>query len=477
MTTPVLRQELSALQLFTLGFGCIIGVGWIMLVGAWLASAGSLGAIVAFAIGGAGMLLIGLCYCTAYAQFPVAGGEVAYCYGYFGLRAAFIAGWILVLTFAIGCAFEAISVGWILAEIAPSLSGPVLYTVWGGEVHAGRLAIGLTLMLLIAVTTWLGVRATARLQDLITWGLVAVTAVCMGAALWYGDPANLEPLFADGSRRAGAGLLSVLAMVPMFFLGFNVIPQAIGEKAARVGTRQVAAAIVVSLLAAMLFYMLVILMTAIAVPRGQLLGQQLPAYTAISAALGSTTAGKIVLVAGLLGVLSTWNAIFYASTRTLLVLARIGTIPAGLAAIDPRFQTPLPAIAVTAAIGALGTLLGPAALVPMVNGLGMAMTLVFAMIAAGILRAGREPPASAVPRGVGRPRLIAAMALLMALALLLNGLTQAWAASTIRPPPEWLLLVLWGLLGAVLWVAAARWRRAVPDADRRRLLHPEPDRQ
>jgi len=250
-------------------------------------------------------------------------------------------------------------------------------------------------------------------------------------------------------------------------LGFNVIPQAVAEKSERVGTRQVALTIVLALLGAMLFYVLIILMTASAVPREELLGEELPAYTAVSAAFGSTGAGKLVLVAGLLGLLSTWNAIFYASTRTLLVLARAGTIPAGLAAIDARFRTPAAAIALTAVIGAAGTLLGPAALVPMVSGLGTAMTLVFAMIALGVLITRSRRGAAG--------RLVPAAALLVALALLANGLIQAGINSAVPLPPEWVLLAIWSLLGLLLWLAAGSWRRAVPEAERRRILLPAPE--
>lgn len=473
MAVPALRQELSAIQLFTLGFGCIIGVGWIILVGEWLANAGSLGTVIAFVIGGCGMALIGLCYCEAATRFPVAGGEVAYCYGYFGLRSAFVAGWIVVLTLAVGTAFEAISVGWILALIFPDISGPVLYFAWGEPVHAGRLLAGLVGMGLIAAINWLGIRETARLQDLITYGLIGLTLACVLVAFWAGDWANLQPLLAEPPRSAVTGTLSVLAMIPLFYLGFNVIPQAIEEKGESVGSWQVTAAIVLAILAAMVFYVLVVLMTAVAIPRDQLLGRELPAYAAISAVLGSAAAGKAVLVAGLLGLASSWNAIFFAGTRVLLVLARIGTIPEAFAQIHPVRGTPGVAIVLVAIVGSLGSLLGPAALGPMVNGLGTAMTLVFAMIAYGILATPAAGTSAARLLGPRLVKIVPTVAGLIAVGLGIVGLTQAYLGRKMFPPLEWLLLILWAALGLFFWLIVTARRRAMSDEARRRILFPQ----
>jgi hypothetical protein len=42
------------MQLFTLGFGVVVGVGWMLMVSEWLTRAGTLGAILAFAAGRGG---------------------------------------------------------------------------------------------------------------------------------------------------------------------------------------------------------------------------------------------------------------------------------------------------------------------------------------------------------------------------------------------------------------------------------------
>ncbi|MCB1022373.1 MAG: amino acid permease, partial [Acidobacteria bacterium] len=73
----------------------MIGVGWVTALGSWLTQAGPGGAILAFAAGGAVMLLIGLCYAELTAMLPVAGGEVAYAFAAHGAGRAFVVGWFL----------------------------------------------------------------------------------------------------------------------------------------------------------------------------------------------------------------------------------------------------------------------------------------------------------------------------------------------------------------------------------------------
>lgn len=41
-----MKQGLSAPQLFMMGFGAIVGVGWIVVVGEWVAQAGAPGGSV-----------------------------------------------------------------------------------------------------------------------------------------------------------------------------------------------------------------------------------------------------------------------------------------------------------------------------------------------------------------------------------------------------------------------------------------------
>ncbi|MBT6482702.1 MAG: amino acid permease, partial [Gammaproteobacteria bacterium] len=55
-------RVLGRREVLALAFGAMIGWSWVVLSGDWISSAGTLGAIVAFLIGGSAILLIGLTY-------------------------------------------------------------------------------------------------------------------------------------------------------------------------------------------------------------------------------------------------------------------------------------------------------------------------------------------------------------------------------------------------------------------------------
>ena len=121
---PALRQQLGSFQFFAIAFGSIIGVGWMVVVGDWLQSAGPLGVSLAF-LGSAGMIvLVGLCYAELATMLPVAGGEIAYTYLTSGPFLAYGVGWFLVLGYVAICAFEAVSLGRILGFLFPALNAP-----------------------------------------------------------------------------------------------------------------------------------------------------------------------------------------------------------------------------------------------------------------------------------------------------------------------------------------------------------------
>lgn len=49
---PALRRVMRAREYFTLAFGSIVGVGWMIVIDDWLARGGSTGAMLAFLLGG-----------------------------------------------------------------------------------------------------------------------------------------------------------------------------------------------------------------------------------------------------------------------------------------------------------------------------------------------------------------------------------------------------------------------------------------
>ena len=57
-----LARKLRVVDYFTLGWGTMVGVGWLVVMDDWLLRGGTLGGVLGFAIGGALLLPIGYVY-------------------------------------------------------------------------------------------------------------------------------------------------------------------------------------------------------------------------------------------------------------------------------------------------------------------------------------------------------------------------------------------------------------------------------
>jgi APA family basic amino acid/polyamine antiporter len=104
-----LKKTLGPWQFFSYSFGCIVGVGWIVLLGNWLERGGPVGAALGFALGGVIMALIGLCYAEAAGMLPVAGGEMAFGLEGWGKGMGFLGGWMVVLIYSAAAGYCASS--------------------------------------------------------------------------------------------------------------------------------------------------------------------------------------------------------------------------------------------------------------------------------------------------------------------------------------------------------------------------------
>src|SRR5438128_2276287 len=73
-----LARKLRVVDYFTLGWGTMVGAGWLVGMDDWLLRGGALGGVLGFAIGGALLLPIGYVYGQLVMAMPDAAGEVAY---------------------------------------------------------------------------------------------------------------------------------------------------------------------------------------------------------------------------------------------------------------------------------------------------------------------------------------------------------------------------------------------------------------
>lgn len=440
-----------------------------MVLGSVLVSAGPLGAAIGFVIGAGVMIPIGLCYAELTGALPYPGGEIVYAYTLFGVRWAYVAGVCLALIYVINCVFFAISVGWLLNALLPGIEGSALYTVLGATVHTGDIVVGVAGSLILLVAHWRGAKDAARLQDLATYLLLAATCIFVAIGIGRGSAVNLQPLIAPSDWAWGyGGILSVLAVTPYFFGGFNTIPQAVAELEDERDRRRIASLLAGCIITSLVFYCLVLLAVSMVLSRGQLLKFELPVAEAFRAAFHSELITGIVLVGGLLGLVAVWNALFFAATRVLYALGRARLLPSALGESGPGGRAPTTAISVVTALSIGGLFLGKGALLPVVNVTSTLFALMYVIVSLGVLRQRRAGAASGyrVPGG----QLLVWAAVLFAFYLLVLSLIQQWMDAGRGLPTEWLLMVGFGSLAWVLWLGLRKSRGSLSEVQRRRII-------
>jgi amino acid transporter len=474
--TGRLQTSIGTAQFFTLSFGCIIGVGWIVALPAWLGSAGPGGAALAFVFGGLAMMLVGLCYAELATALPVTGGEVAYAYSLYGPGASFATGWFLALSSIATTAFEAISLGWIAGAIFPGIEEPALYTVAGEPVRAASLAIGVGGT---AILTWLNYRgadAASRLQDILTWGLLVTSAWFIGAGLIKGSPDHLVPLFAGtDDRPVWRGVLSVMATAPFWYAGFDVSPQMMGERAPRASLRAAGAMIVVSIAVAAAFYVLVIISSSMTMPWRELLTLPMPAAEGFRRAFDSALLAQLVLLAAVLGLVTTWNSVFMFASRVLFTLGRARLITPRFGDAHPHYGSPAPAVLFVGVVSAAAVLLGRSALIPIVNVAGICLAGAALLVCVGVIRFRRTSPEIDRPYRVPGGSITAGLAAAVCLWMVAWALIEPAIGGAL--PLEWLVLGGWAVLGGLMWTLGAAARGTLTEKERYRLVVGDPSKE
>ncbi|HET6522317.1 MAG TPA: APC family permease, partial [Geminicoccaceae bacterium] len=296
------ERVLNNKDILALAFGAMIGWGWVVLAGTWVQSAGGLGAMLAFAIGGVAVVLIGLTYAELCAAMPLCGGEHVYSYRALGMAASYICTWTLILGYVSVVAFEAVALPTVIEHLFPGYKVGYLWTVAGWDVYFTWALVG---MLGSVIMTWINIRGIAFasfFQKLVTLLIVVVGVMFVTGALFNGESANMEPLFVGGA----GGLLTVLVMTPFMFVGFDVIPQAAEE--INLPFRQIGRVLILSVLMAVAWYILIVLGVSLALSDEEMAASSLVTADAMSAVFGGAWAGKLLVLAGVAGIVTSWNA-------------------------------------------------------------------------------------------------------------------------------------------------------------------------
>jgi APA family basic amino acid/polyamine antiporter len=437
-----LARKLRVVDYFTLGWGTMVGVGWLVVMDDWLLRGGVLGAILGFAIGGALLLPIGYVYGQLVMAIPDAGGEVAYTAKVFPKSISFATGWMMILAYFIVCPWEAVAVGRIAAYIFPGLDSIELYRVAGRPVYLPHLIIGLGLTALLTVLNYRGIRLSAIFQNWTAFGTLALFVGFVSFGITKGSPRNFPPLF---THSGFVSVLLVMQIVPYFMTGYESVSKAAEEANPEFRVRGFFKAIWMAIVVGILFYTIVIAAVGYVAPWRELTSQKFMTAVAFEHAVGARWIVSVILAAALLSLFKVFNGNLVAASRLLFAMGRRGLVDTRVATVHPRNQTPSVAIICIGLATAACMFLGDAILVP-ISEVGSVASAAGWLAACAAYYQMRPTPGKRSVAAVG-----VLVGLFMILMKILPGIPGHFSGY------EWLALGVWSLLGLGLgWRERAR---------------------
>lgn len=444
------EKSIGRKEVIALSFGAMIGWSWVLLTGDWLMRAGSLGTAIAFVIGGVAVILISLTYAELAAAMPQVGGEHVYTYRALGFTASFITSWAIVMAYINVCVFESAALPTALEYLFPELRRGYLYSVEGSDVHASLVAIGIAGALMMTFINYIGIRFAAFIQTLVTTLFVVVGVLFLVGALGYEMRGEAVPL----TRGGVVGMLTVLIMVPALMVGFDVIPQSAEE--INLPQDQIGKMIILSVCMAVVWYVAITFAVGMSLSEGDLTGTSVATADAMSKAWGSELAGAVMIVAGVGGILTSWNAFIIGGSRVLFALSESGMIPKIFSRIHPKYKTPYICILFIGVLSCISPFFGRTILVWLVDAGSFMIVVAYGFVAWAFIRLRTIEPDMPRPFKVRWGKGVGYLALLMSVLLGLLYLPMSPAA--LIWPYEWAVVLVGALigLGFYLWAVVRR---------------------
>ena len=437
-------KVLKSREVVSLAFGAMIGWSWVLMTGVWLTDAGSLGTLIAFAVGGFAVALIGLTYSELAAAMPKAGGEHIYTQRALGHRWSFACTWALLFSYVNVCLFEAVALPSAVEYLLPEIRLGTLWTFLGSDVDLGFVLLGAGAAAAVAWINVLGIRTAAFMQMLVTGLIILSGALLISGAAAFGNLENTQPLIASPAT----GILAVLIMVPALLVGFDVIPQSAEE--IDLPPNKIGRLLVISVACAVGWYVLIAFAVGLGLTSEQQASSEMATADAARALWQQPWAGTLLVLGGIGGILTSWNAFIVGGSRVLYALAHSGHVPAVFGKLHPTYKTPWVGIATIGVLSMIAPLFGKTILVWLINSGSFATTIAFLFVAISFLVLRHREPEMPRPFKVSHPRLVGYGAVTLSLGLIAAFLP--WSDSSLQWPEEWLTIVVWSTLGILLLI-------------------------
>jgi amino acid transporter len=167
-------------------------------------------------------------------------------------------------------------------------------------------------------------------------------------------------------------------------------------------------------------------------------------------AFGSPIAGQLLIIVGIGGIITSWNAFLIGGSRAVYAMALAKMLPDFLTKLHPVYKTPVNAILMIGTVSFFAPLFGKNAMTWLVNAGGLGIVLAYALVAISFLVLRKREPDMPRPFKVPQGSIVGLTA--VALSVGMCALYLPGSPAALLWPYEWALILLWSGAGLALYI-------------------------
>lgn len=226
-----MKKKLTRLDVLGLVIGSVIGWGSFTLPGKqFLPISGVINTTIGLIIGGILVIIIQNSYHIMLENNKGEGGEFTYTYNNLGEKHGFIVAWSLSLCYLSMIPLNASAYVLLFKVIfGDKLSFLYMYQVAGYKVYFSDVILMSLVILIFAYVNIKGLKVSSKVQNIMSGLLVIIVFVLLVLMIKKADTSIFLQNYVFNYEFSFKQILSVIAIVPFLFVGFDVIPQVSNE--------------------------------------------------------------------------------------------------------------------------------------------------------------------------------------------------------------------------------------------------------
>jgi APA family basic amino acid/polyamine antiporter len=341
-----LKRDIRTSGAILMGLGSIVGTGIFVSIAIATQISGN-GIVIAIVVAAALATFNGLSSAQLAAAHPVSGGTYEYGYRYLGSYFGFTAGWMFLIAKS--------------ASAATAVLGCASYLFYLFEIEVSTSTLVLTGIAILLVMTLLVSGGISR-SNLTNKIIVTITLLGLASLVTAGFIVNGAPMDPILNMFEGSDISSVIYASALMFVAYTGYGRiaTLGEEVAEPKTT-IPKAIILAMVVIVILYLSVSL-TALNIMGAEAFGLTVEGEAAplmkVAQALSVPYIGPIISFTAVTAMLGVLLNLILGLSRVMLSMGRRNDLPGVLSHINPKTQSPVPAVLATGVVIGLLVLSG-----------------------------------------------------------------------------------------------------------------------